>query len=181
MPRLPALCRFAVFAALLGAAPAARVAAAETDANPRWLAQRVGAPALPGSPRLLSPATSLGAVVVPLDRNGHYSVQARVNNLHSIEFIIDTGASVVLLGRNHAETLRLYPRDRAQFSLEARTANGSIKLAAVVLNEIRIDRLSVAHVPALVSENEQEVALLGMNFLRQLRRFEIRNGDLVLE
>ena len=179
MPRLPALCRFAVFAALL-AAPAGRVVAAEADGSPRWLAQRVGAPAMPGSPRLLSPAT-YGAVVVPLDRHGHYSVQARVNNLHSIEFIIDTGASVVLLGRNHAETLRIYPRDRAQFSLEARTANGMIKLAPVTLSEIRIDRLSVAQVPALISEHEQEVALLGMNFLRQLRRFEVRNGDLVLE
>jgi len=165
---------------LLGCGVVGSAVVRQLQAQTEDLAQRVGAPALPGAPRLLSPAT-YGTVVVPLDRHGQYSVQARVNNLHWVEFIIDTGASVVLLGRNHAEKLRLYPRDRAQFSLEARTANGVIKLAPVTLSEIRIDRLSVAQIAALVSENEQEVALLGMNFLRRLRRFEVRNGDLVLE
>ena len=69
----------------------------------------------------------------------------------------------------------------ASFTAEARTANGMIRLAPVTLDEIRIDRISVASVPALISEHDQEMALLGMNFLRQLRRFEIRNGELVLE
>ena len=84
-------------------------------------------------------------------------------------------------GRNHAEALRIYPRDRSAFTIEARTANGPIRLAPVMLDEIRIDRLTIASVPAVVSEGAQERALLGMNFLRQLNRFEVRNGELVME
>ncbi len=135
----------------------------------------------PPTPGGVAVPAAFNRVAVPLDRDGHYAVQAKVNNQVWVDFIVDTGATVVLLGRNHAEALRIYPRDRSAFTIQARTANGTIRLAPVMLDQIRIERLTVSSVPAVVSEGDQERALLGMNFLRQLSRFEVRNGELVME
>jgi aspartyl protease family protein len=120
-------------------------------------------------------------VTIAADGQGHYIVDARVNGLHMISFVIDTGATMVLLGRNHAEMLRVYPRERSAFTAKAQTANGIIDLAPVKLNEIRIGRLSVFDVDALVGTNDQPIGLLGMSFMRKLNRFEMRHGQMILE
>jgi len=49
----------------------------------------------------------------------------------------------------------------------------------VTLREIRIDRLSIDNVSAAVNEN-LNMSLLGMSFLRRLKSFEMREGTLTI-
>ncbi len=113
------------------------------------------------------------------DPLGHFITNAVVNG-HSLEMIVDTGASVVALTGDTARRLGIYPSTDA-FRLTMSTANGPVAAAPVTLNEIRIGSVVIRDVPAVVfSGNGLGVNLLGMTFLKRLTRFEIGGGQLVL-
>jgi len=59
------------------------------------------------------------------------------------------------------------------------TANGRVHFAPVMLREVRIEQLSIENVPAAVIENLDQ-SLLGMSFLKRLKRFEMREGALTI-
>jgi aspartyl protease family protein len=118
--------------------------------------------------------------VVPRDARGHFQVEARVDG-RSMGFMVDTGASVVALTSSDAARLGVRPAPR-DYTIEAKTANGTVRAAPAQLDAVQIGGITVRDVPAMVlpdsvlSEN-----LLGLSFLSRLRRFEYSNGRLVLE
>ena len=95
--------------------------------------------------------------------------------------MVDTGATVIALKPEDAAMLGIRPSG-ADFVAAVKTANGVIRVAPVELNTVEIEDLEVRNVAAVVlpqgvaSEN-----LLGLSFLRRLRRFEYADGKLVLE
>ena len=109
---------------------------------------------------------------------GHYFVDAAVNGV-TVRFLVDTGASMVLLTPQDARRLHLTP-DRLDFSETYQTANGTARGAPVMLRQIRIGQLAVHHVEASVSEAPLPISLLGMSFLGQLQGYEVRDGLLIL-
>jgi aspartyl protease family protein len=120
------------------------------------------------------------SVVVPHDARGHFVVDARVDGRH-MEFMLDTGASVVALRARDAAALGLHPAAR-EFTVEVKTANGSTRAAPVELGMVEISGLTVRNVAALVSLDEAlSENLLGLSFLSRLRRFEYGNGRMILE
>ena len=61
------------------------------------------------------------------------------------------------------------------------TANGSVNAAPVTLREVRIDRIVLRDVDAVVlPQGRLSGSLLGMSFLRRLASFEVSKGRLVL-
>ena len=70
-------------------------------------------------------------------------------------------------------------RDELVFSQRSQTANGLAREAPITLREIRIEQLSIDNVPAAVNEN-LNVSLLGMSFLKRLKSFEMREGALTI-
>jgi len=70
-------------------------------------------------------------------------------------------------------------RSELVFSQRSQTANGWAREAPVTLREIRIEKLSIDNVPAAVNEN-LNVSLLGMSFLKRLKSFEMREGALTI-
>jgi aspartyl protease family protein len=120
------------------------------------------------------------SVVVPRDSRGHFGVEARVNGRH-MDFMVDTGASVIALTASAAALLGIHPPSHA-FTAEVRTANGTVRAAPATLDMVEIDDVVVRDVAALVLPDEAlSENLLGMSFLSRLRRFEISGGKLVLE
>jgi aspartyl protease family protein len=111
-------------------------------------------------------------------RNGHYEVEARVNG-KPVRFMIDTGASGIVLNRKDAERVGLRPREH-EFTQAARTANGVVRWAPVVLRDLHVGTLTLGQVEAAVNAGPLHVSLLGMDFLRRLKGYEVRNGRLVL-
>ena len=67
----------------------------------------------------------------------------------------------------------------ALFSQRVDTAYGPVRVAPVMLREIRLEQLSIESVPAAVIENLDR-SVLGMSFLKRLKSFEMREGALTI-
>ena len=113
-------------------------------------------------------------------RDGHFRVDARVNGRH-IDFMVDTGASLVILRETDAANVGLHPMPR-DFTAIVSTANGRIKAAPAKLERIEVGDITVFDVPALVLPDEAlSQNLLGVAFLSRLRRYEFADDRMVLE
>jgi aspartyl protease family protein len=156
----------------------------------------IGFASLPGSEwserRVASPAAKHNAVrerpqprdggdleyVVDAGPGGHYLIEAVVNGA-PVDFLVDTGASDIVLTMEDAERLGLQP-ETLRFTQRFATANGEVRGAPVVLREIRIGQFSLFDVPASVNEAPLRVSLLGMSFLGQLNGYQVEDGRLIL-
>jgi aspartyl protease family protein len=125
-------------------------------------------------------ASNYRTVVVRPDKRGHFQVDARVDG-RRMAFMVDTGASVIALRASDAALLGIHPAQR-EFTAKVNTANGSLRAAPAMLSMVEVGGLVVRDVQALVIPDEAlSENLLGLSFLRRLRRFEYANGKLVLE
>ena len=96
-----------------------------------------------------------------------------------VRFLVDTGASDIVLTREDAARLGYAAQDLA-FTRSYRTANGTTRGAPIRLKEIRIGQIRLQDVPASVNEGELDQSLLGMGFLERLASIEIRNDRLTI-
>lgn len=113
-------------------------------------------------------------------RDGHFRVEARVDGRH-IDFLVDTGASVVILRESDAAQVGLHPMPR-DYTAIVSTANGRTKAAPTKLDRIEIGDITVFDVPALIMPDESLATnLLGTAFLSRLRRYEYADGRMLLE
>jgi aspartyl protease family protein len=128
-----------------------------------------------------SPAPSSGGdVVLSSGRDGHFYTAARVEGRH-LEFIVDTGATMVALTATSAAQLGIHPTAR-EFTMRSHTANGVIAVAPVRLRMVEIGDITVYDVSAVIFPDQAlSQNLLGMSFLSRLRRYQYENGKLVLE
>jgi aspartyl protease family protein len=128
-------------------------------------------PAYSGGPR---------TVVIQRDGRGHFAVDGAVDG-RRIGFMVDTGASVIALTDRDAGRIGYHPAQR-DYVVAVRTANGTVRGAPVKLDMVEVGGVMVRNVDALVMPGEAlSENLLGLSFLSRLRRFEYREGRLVLE
>jgi aspartyl protease family protein len=126
------------------------------------------------------PALTGRSFAVAKDPRGHFQVEARVDG-RRMDFMVDTGASVVALRTSDAARLGIHPVPR-DFTAEVRTANGTVRAARIRLTSVEVGGLSVRDVEALVLPDEVlGENLLGMSYLSRLRRFEFTSARLILE
>lgn len=133
-------------------------------------------------PPAAGPAVSAGPrkAVITADARGHFVVDGRIDG-RRVGFVVDTGATVVALTERDARRLGLDPAASA-YTATVRTANGTVKAAPVRLPDVEIGGVSVDGVDALVlPDRALGENLLGMSFLSRLRRYEVRDGRMVLE
>lgn len=131
----------------------------------------VGAAAAPSANRSIS---------IPRDARGHFQTDARIDG-QRIDFMVDTGASVVALNEKSAARFGLRP-SRSEYTATVSTANGTLKAARARIAMMDVGGLIVRDVEAMVLPDEAlSENLLGLSFLSKLKRFEYANGRLVLE
>jgi aspartyl protease family protein len=119
-------------------------------------------------------------VTVRADRLGHFQVEGSVDG-RRLDFMVDTGATVVALREADAGKLGIFPSPRDYTGLTS-TANGTIRVAPVRLPSLEVNGIRVYDVNAVViPDHALSVNLLGMSFLSRVRRFEMANGRLVME
>lgn len=107
------------------------------------------------------------------DSRGHFVTLGTVNG-STLSFLVDTGASMVSLGRADAERAGIDFLKNGRPSA-ARTANGVVRTWVVKLNTVQIAGVSLHNVDAAVHDSELPVALLGMSFLNRMEM--LRDGD----
>ena len=113
------------------------------------------------------------------DGRGQFRVEARVDG-RPIDFMVDTGASSVVLRESSAAKLGIFPRP-SEYIGRSSTANGIAKFAPVRLNRVEVNGINVYDVNAAVMPDDAlGVNLLGMTFLSRVK-FSHDHGRLVLE
>jgi aspartyl protease family protein len=123
---------------------------------------------------------SIRSLDIPRDSRGHFLTDGRIDG-QRVNFMIDTGASLVALNEKSAARFGLRP-SRSDYNSTVTTANGTIKAARTRLPMVELGGLVVRDVDAVVLPDEAlSENLLGLSFLSKLRRFEYANGRLVLE
>jgi aspartyl protease family protein len=114
-----------------------------------------------------------GGLELTAAADGHYYVEAEVNGT-AVAFLIDTGASSVVLTRADAARVGLDP-GTLSFTDEATTANGTVATAPVRLERLTLGPYADANLRAYVNGGDLDMSLLGMDYLG---RFDITfSGD----
>jgi len=98
--------------------------------------------------------------------DGLFYVTGRVNG-HNVRFLVDTGASVVMLTREDAAAVGVDLK-HGGFQSRVRTANGASAMAWTTLQDIDIAGHRLSRIDAAVPQNGLPVSLLGQNLLRKL-------------
>jgi aspartyl protease family protein len=120
------------------------------------------------------------SISIARDPRGHFQTEGRIDG-QRIDFMVDTGASVVALNEKSAARFGFRP-SRGDYNASVSTANGTIKAARTRLAMVELGGLVVRDVDAMVLPDEAlSENLLGLSFLSKLKRFEYANGRLVLE
>ncbi len=122
--------------------------------------------------------TGAGKVAFRAGMDGQFHVEALVDGV-SLRFLVDTGASEVVLSRADARRLG-FDVDGLAYTRLYSTANGTVRGAPVRLREIVLGPIRLTDVVASVNQAPMAGSLLGMTFLGRLDGYEVRDGTLTL-
>jgi aspartyl protease family protein len=107
-------------------------------------------------------AADRAKAVVGADARGQFMADGAVNGT-GIRFLVDTGATLVMLSSTDATRLGV-PYRQAPVSVTA-TANGTVQYRMVKLDRIKVGNVELTNVDAGVLDDYNGPALLGMSFL----------------
>lgn len=119
-----------------------------------------------------------GVIEVPRGPDGHYHLVLSVNG-KSVPFVVDTGASGIVLSQEDAARIGIDPADLV-YAGSATTANGVVRTARANVAELQLGEIVDRDVTVYVNGGPMDGSLLGMDYLQRFRRIEIENGRLVL-
>ncbi len=142
----------------------------ETTAGKQLL--RVG-----GTPVQLGTASRTGGgreIVLTAGSGGHFTTAGTING-KQVRFVVDTGATLVAMGRDDAQRLGI-DLSTAQRGM-TQTANGAVPVHVVTLTSVRVGDVELANVGAVVLPQSMPVVLLGNSFLS---RFQMRRDNDVM-
>jgi aspartyl protease family protein len=116
-------------------------------------------------------------IVLTAGTGGHFVAQGAING-RPVQFMVDTGATMIGLGAAEAERLGLNYKAGQQGYVS--TANGSAPAWRMSLASVRIGDVEVHGVDAVVTPQPMPYILLGNSFLT---RFQMKreNDQMVLE
>jgi len=115
-------------------------------------------------------------VRIPVAEDGHFYVDAKLNG-RDIRFMVDSGASVTTVSRSAAEASGMEIGHRRAV---VNTANGPTSVMQSYAGRLEIGSIERTDFPVDVSEQE-DLNLLGMNFLRSLQGWRVEGNYLVLQ
>ncbi|KGE02831.1 retropepsin-like aspartic protease family protein [Pseudohaliea rubra] len=117
------------------------------------------------------------SVTVSRDERMQYRTAALING-RRVEVLIDTGANVVAMSRQHAAALGI--DSSAGEPIQVETAGSTVAGHSVTLNSVEVGGIRVANVRATVVDGDYpRTVLLGMSYLRHVQLSE-DNGVLSL-
>ena len=120
-----------------------------------------------------------GEITVPRGGDGHFHLTLELNG-EPVDFLVDTGASDIVLTMDDARRVGLDP-DNLAFLGTARTANGTVKTAFATVDDVTVGPVSFRRVGVSVNAGEMPGSLLGMSLLSRFDRLEITDNTLRLE
>ncbi|SDC18541.1 retropepsin-like aspartic protease family protein [Ruegeria marina] len=128
-----------------------------------------------GTPRI---SVSENRIEIPRSPDGHYYATLIVDG-QPLRFLVDTGASQVVLSHSDADRLGIDTGALNYFG-RAYTANGEVRTAPVKLDQVQLGGFADQNITAWVNQGEMSESLLGMEYLQRFSRIEIADGRLIL-
>lgn len=119
-----------------------------------------------------------GRIALPRSPDGHYYVTLDING-QPVRFVVDTGATEMVLGRADALRVGIDP-DALAYLGTAQTANGTVRTATVRLDRVSLGPFTDTGLRAVVTDGVMDGSLLGMGYLRLFARIEIAEGQMIL-
>lgn len=110
--------------------------------------------------------------------DGMFYLTAHING-RPVRFLIDTGASMVVLSSRDARATGL-AKGEIDYHGSVRTVNGEARVAPVSIDRIRIAGRNLDNVDAAIVEDGIGVSLLGQNALGRLSSMSIEGDQLTL-
>jgi aspartyl protease family protein len=160
-------------AVLATAQPQSTSAAGPTERAPRVAASRIDA----GGPQLIERSAS-GSRELERASDGLFYVDATVNGV-SVRFLVDTGASTVVLTAQDARRAGISPA-AYRSKTRADTANGGATMSWVTLDHVHVAGTSARRMRAVVAGEGLGVSLLGQSWLSQLGSVTIEGDRMTL-
>ena len=115
-------------------------------------------------------------VRIPIGEDGHFWVRAKVNG-EPVRFMVDSGASITTVSRQTAKACGIkVGTEKAVVS----TANGPALVTKATADRLELGSIARTDFPVDVSEQE-DMNLLGMNFLSTLSGWRVEGNMLVLQ
>lgn len=115
-----------------------------------------------------------GRTLLTADARGHFVTTGTVNG-QTVRFLVDTGASAILLSAAEARRLGIDYLSGPRAGVQ--TANGRTVVYRVKLDTVKIGDIVINNVDAAVTDSELPVMLLGMSFLNRTEMK--RDGDVM--
>lgn len=109
--------------------------------------------------------------------DGHFWIAGRVNG-ETIDFLIDSGASVTSLGA--ADAARAHVVIAGGPPVPVETANGMVLAGSGTIDRLELGPIRRAHWPVHVAAAFGRTNVLGMDFLSSLSAWGVEGGTLVL-
>lgn len=124
-----------------------------------------------------APDSGAQRVVLTADARGHFLPPGQING-RAVQFMVDTGATNVILGESDARRINL-PFEKGQ-RVNVSTANGVVTGHLLRLDSVRVGDALVYGVQAVVLPQAMPYVLLGNSFLNRFQ-MQRQNDQLVLE
>jgi len=119
-----------------------------------------------------------GSAIVRAGEDSNFRIDATLDGPR-VRFLLDTGASMVVLERRDAVKLG-FDSDKPAFTQKTQTATGVGTGAPATLREIRIGPIVVKNIRAMVNRTPMSTSLLGVNFLDRLSGYSVKDSALTL-
>ena len=117
-------------------------------------------------------------LVFTRSRDGHFYINLDINN-YQIDFLVDTGASSIILSNNDGKKLG-FDTEALSYWKSASTANGEILISPVILDQIKMGPIRFSNVKAFISQKNMEKSLLGMSFINRFKKLEINQSKMTV-
>lgn len=117
-----------------------------------------------------------GELVIPRGDDGHFHVSGTVNG-HPVQFLVDTGASLVTVSEGFARQAGLKGGESVTF----RTANGALQGRVLRSVPVAAGSMSLGDVSVAVGlvDHDHSMALLGQSFLSRFN-VELNQREMIL-
>lgn len=142
---------------------------ARVDVGGKQLLLRIGAAPV----RLNASAPEGGGheVVLTAGSGGHFISGGSING-RAVQFLVDTGATVVAMSQDEADKIGLAYREAPRATIH--TANGQVPVYRVMLTSVRLGDVLTYNVEAVVMPAPMPHVLLGNSFLT---RFQMKREN----
>lgn len=119
-----------------------------------------------------------GEIILPRAYDGHFYATLLMNG-QPVDFVIDTGASNIVLTKEDAARVGV-ELDALRFFGRAMTANGEVRTAPARIATVELMGVQDYGVEVWVNDGEMPGSLLGNDYLQRFDKIEISRDRLIL-